>query len=120
MDRKQESGVRSQESGGENRIRLGSVDKIPVGQGFCFVVEGKEIAVFRPRTGGLLAVGNRCPHRNGPLCDGVIDDRRVVCPYHGHKFDLRTGEGSESGEKVKVYEVREENGEIVLDVKSEE
>ncbi len=98
------------------RIRLGPVEKIPLGQGFCFIVENREIAVFRPRGGGLCAVDNRCPHRQGPLAEGVIDDRHVICPYHGHKFDLRTGTGMEKGEQVKVYEVSEEKGEIFVKV----
>ena len=100
---------------GKNEMNLGPVEKIPLGQGFCFVVGGEEIAVFRPRSGGLHAVQNRCPHRQGPLCEGVMDDRQVICPYHGHKFDIRTGAGSEAGEQVKVYRVREEDGEIRLE-----
>lgn len=96
-------------------IKLGPVEKIPLGQGFCFVVDEKEIAVFRPRGGGLCAVANRCPHRQGPLAEGVIDDRQVICPYHGHKFDLKTGRGSEAGEEVRVYAVREEDGGIILE-----
>lgn len=111
MDRKQEPASSSQES---REVRLGPVDKVPVGQGFCFVVGGEEIAVFRPRSGGLVAIQNRCPHRQGPLCDGIIDQRQVICPYHGHKFNLLTGEGSEPGERVQVFEAREENGEIIL------
>ena len=108
MDKQQESKKR--------QVKLGPVEKIPLGQGICFVVDKEEIAVFRPRTGGLFAVHNRCPHRQGPLCDGVVDERQVVCPYHGHKFDLRTGIDNEAGRKVKVYEIREENGEIFLEV----
>lgn len=102
---------------------LGPVEKIPVGQGFCFVIDHKiddkektEIAILRPRSGGLFAVSNRCPHRQGPLCEGVVDDRQVICPYHGHKFDIRTGEGSENGERVKVFQVREENGKVILKI----
>lgn len=97
-------------------VKLGSVEKIPLGQGFCFVVEGQEIAVFRPRDGGLCAVANRCPHRQGPLAEGVIDDRQVICPYHGHKFDMRTGSGSEAGESVRAYKAWEEDGKIVVEV----
>ena len=99
---------------GKNLIHLGSVSKIPLGQGFCFVVGQQEIAVFRPRSGNLYAIENRCPHRNGPLAEGVIDSCHVICPYHGHKFDLHTGQGAEAGEVVKTFEVHEENGEIIL------
>lgn len=97
-------------------LNLGSITKIPLGQGACFVVGGEEIAVFRPRAGNLCAVQNHCPHRNAPLYEGVIDSTHVVCPYHGHKFDLHTGVGNQAGEKLKTYVVREENGEIILKV----
>lgn len=97
-------------------LNLGPITKIPLGQGACFVVGGEEIAVFRPRAGGLCAVQNHCPHRNAPLYEGVIDSTHVVCPYHGHKFDLHTGAGSQAGEKLKTYVVREEHGEIILKV----
>lgn len=99
-----------------DKIKLGSISKIPLGQGFCFMTGKKEIAVFRPRSGGLCAIENRCPHRQAPLAEGVIDARQVICPYHGHKFDLHTGAGSEAGEKVQVYEVSEEDGEIWLKI----
>ena len=98
----------------EETLRLGPIDKIPVGQGHCYLVGKEEIAVLRPRGGSIVAIQNRCPHRNGPLSEGVYDSAKVICPYHGHKFDLATGIGSEGGEKVKVYKVREEEGDIVL------
>ena len=98
------------------QVKLGPVSKIPLGQGLCFKVGNREVAVFRSRTGQLSAIYNRCPHRQGPLCDGVIDETQVICPYHGHKFNLKTGEGSEASEKVKTYPVHEENGEIFLKI----
>jgi nitrite reductase (NADH) small subunit len=98
------------------QIKLGPVGKIPFGQGLCFKVEDREVAVFRTRSGQLSAIQNRCPHRQGPLCDGVIDETQVICPYHGHKFNLKTGEGSEEAERVTVYQVREENGELILEI----
>ncbi len=100
----------------KEKIKLGSIEKVPLGQGFCFMAEKKEIAVFRPRSGELCAITNRCPHRQASLAEGVIDSRQVICPYHGHKFDLHTGAGSEAGEKVEVYQVSEETGEIWLEI----
>lgn len=97
-------------------VNLGSIDKIPIGQGRCFVVNDKEIAVFRPRSGGLYAIDNRCPHRQGSLAEGVCDQNLVICPYHGHKFNLHTGVGSEGNEKIKVYQVQEEKEEILVEV----
>jgi len=96
------------------RIHLGSVEQVPLGQGHCFMVGHREVAVFRCRDGRLLAVENTCPHRGGPLAEGIIGEGKVVCPLHGHKFDLVTGQGSEGQECVKTFKVWEENSNIVL------
>lgn len=95
-------------------VNLGGLDQIAPGQGRCFVVEGEEVAVFRPRSGGIFALGHRCPHRQGPLADGIIGGGQVVCPLHGHKFDLATGKGSELSECAKTFKVWEENGHIFI------
>ena len=95
-------------------INLGSLKKIPPGQGRCYLVVGQEIAVFRQRDGKLFATQNRCPHKQGPLADGVVGGGKVICPLHAHKFNLESGAGSEAGECVKVYAVCELNGEILL------
>jgi nitrite reductase (NADH) small subunit len=98
------------------KVNLGSVEKVPKGQGFCFIVSGEEIAVFRQRDGSLFAVQNRCPHRQGPLSEGVMGAGKVICPLHSHKFDLCTGEGPQPDERVKTYAVSEEKGQILLAV----
>jgi nitrite reductase (NADH) small subunit len=95
-------------------VNLGSVEKIPSGQGRCYIVEGEEIAVFRQRDGRLFAIQNRCPHRQGPLSEGVCGAGKIICPLHSHKFDLATGHGAEPGECIKVYRVTESNGEVIL------
>ena len=98
-------------------VSLGSVDKVPEGQGFCFVVAGEEIAVFRQRDGRLFATQNRCPHRQGPLSEGIIGAGTVICPLHAHKFDLGTGRGP-AAECLRVYPVSEAKGEILLVLES--
>ena len=97
-------------------LNLGTIEKVPKGQGFCFIVDGQEIAVFRQRDGKLFATQNRCPHKQGPLSEGIIGAGKVICPLHSHKFDLCTGEGPEPKECLRVYSVREENGVILLSV----
>ena len=99
---------------GNMRINLGSVGHIPLGQGRCFMVGVHEVAIFRTRAGRLFAVENSCPHRGGPLSEGIIGEGKVICPLHGHKFDLSTGQGSEAHECVKTFKVWEENGYIVM------
>ena len=95
-------------------VNLGSVESIPLGQGRCYVIGTEEIAVFRQRDGRLFATQNRCPHKQGPLADGVAGGGKVICPLHSHKFDLQTGVGSEPHECVKTFPVSEVRGEILL------
>lgn len=93
---------------------LGNIDSIAPGHGRCFQVNGEEIAVFRQRNGQLFALQNLCPHRQGPLADGIIGDGKVVCPLHGHKFHLSTGAGSEPSECVRTYLVQVRDGEMFI------
>ena len=96
-------------------VSLGELEQVPLGQGHCFVVKGEEIAIFRQRDGAIFAIQNKCPHRQGPLSEGVVGGGKVVCPLHGHKFDLATGEGSEQCENVKTFKVWQEHGQIMLE-----
>jgi nitrite reductase (NADH) small subunit len=95
-------------------VNLGSISRIPEGQGRCYVVGAEEIAVFRQRDGRLFATQNRCPHRQGPLSEGVVGGGQVICPLHAHRFDLNRGTGNEPGECVRVFQVKVVHGEIVL------
>ena len=99
-------------------VNLGSLEKVPRGQGFCFLVSGQEIAVFRQRDGRLFATQNRCPHRQGPLSEGLIGSGKVLCPLHAHRFDLSSGEGPDPKECLRVYPVREVKGEIWITIEA--
>jgi len=98
-------------------INLGSISRIPLGQGRCYVVGSDEIAVFRQRDGRLFATQNRCPQRQGPLAEGVLGGGRIICPLHAHRFNLDTGSGSEPTECIHVYSVQEVAGDILLSLK---
>lgn len=95
-------------------VNLGSLEKIPLGQGFCFIVGGEEVAVYRQRDGRLFATQNRCPHKQGPLSEGVLGGGKVICPLHAHVFDLAGGQGPNPKECLKTYAVCEAKGEIVV------
>ncbi|GFG63737.1 hypothetical protein MKUB_12270 [Mycobacterium kubicae] len=87
-------------------ITLGPVEDIPVGQGRAYAVDGRQIAVFRLRDGSLRALDAVCPHRGGPLADGLTDAEVVVCPLHGFTYDLQTGaEVASDGPAVSAYAV---------------
>ncbi len=97
------------------KVKLGPVDVVPMGQGLCFQVEGEGIAVFRSRDGEVKAIENRCPHAKGPLSEGIIGNGKVVCPLHGHKFDLETGQGSEKTESVRTFPAWVENNTLFIE-----
>lgn len=57
-----------------------------------------EIAVFRLTDDSVLAVENRCPHKNGQLSEGMVCGTAVHCPLHDWKIDLRSGQVQEPDE----------------------
>ena len=70
---------------------------IPLGLGRSFELDGKLIAVFKTREGEIFAVDGVCPHKNGPLADGMVVGRQVVCPLHAYRFEAHTGDCDQPG-----------------------
>lgn len=90
---------------------------IPPGEGREFEVAGERIAVFRTRSGGIFAVQAHCPHRAGPLADGLLGGATLICPLHSWKFDLASGEALNGDCGLKTYSVRlDEANRIVLEL----
>ena len=71
---------------------LGPVSMIPMGEGRSFRVDDVTITVFRTRTGEVFATQALCPHKSGPLADGILGGGKIICPLHAYKFDLATGQ----------------------------
>ena len=71
---------------------LGSAAQIPLGEGRRFEVGGVGIAVFRSRQGRVYAAQAECPHRAGPLADGLLGGEALICPLHNFRFNVATGE----------------------------
>jgi NAD(P)H-dependent nitrite reductase small subunit len=94
--------------------RLGPMEQIPVGEGRAFAVGDEQVAVFRPRGGRLKALQAICPHRGGPLADGLIDEVQVVCPLHNHAFRLVDGQCTTGEWSIQTYQVAVEDGEVVV------
>jgi nitrite reductase (NADH) small subunit len=95
-------------------IRLCSTDEVPLGEGRSVSVDGNPLALFRLPT-GWFAVQGTCPHRGGPIADGIAGDRSVICPLHERRFDLDSGEplGHEC-DSLRTYSVAERDGEVFL------
>lgn len=69
-------------------VAVGGPDDVPLLEGRSVTVAGRRIAVFR-LPGGWAAVDAACPHRGGPLQDGIVADHCVTCPLHNRRYDLR-------------------------------
>ena len=87
-------------------FRLGPVEEIPLGEGRSYDVGGDMVAVFRLRDGGLHAVSAVCPHAGGPIADGLVDLKVVICPLHQNAFELATGCSTTGAPPLTVYAVR--------------
>jgi len=95
---------------------LGSVRRLPLGEGRVFQVGNTAVVIFRTRGGEVFATQSSCPHRGGPLAHGLIGDGKVICPLHAYKFDLATGQPiGNMCEALKTYPVSlSETGDILL------
>ncbi|WP_127507128.1 Rieske (2Fe-2S) protein [Actinoplanes solisilvae] len=93
---------------------LGSIHDIPLGEGRTYAVDGRMVAVFRLRDGSLRATQAVCPHKGGPLADGQIDLRQVLCPMHLNAWDLTTGCSLSGQQDLTTYPVRLDDDQILL------
>lgn len=83
-------------------IAVGQISDIPR-QGARCVKNGKmTIAIFRTSDDRLFALEDKCPHKNGPLSNGIVHDGCVTCPLHNWVISLETGsaQGADSGETL--------------------
>ena len=99
----------------ESMHKLGPVSQIPEGEGRTFRIGETEIAVFRTRGGALYATQAECPHRKGPLADGLVGHDTLVCPLHEWSFDLSSGVARQGSCGLQVYPIRQDaDGTLVV------
>ena len=72
-------------------LKVAEVSDIPPGSVKHFVVLGHHIALCNV-SGTFYALDNFCIHRGGPLSEGYLDGDKLECPWHGWKFDVKTGQ----------------------------
>jgi nitrite reductase (NADH) small subunit len=89
--------------------RVGVAGDVPLLEGRSVDVGGRRIAVFR-LPDGWSALDAACPHRGGPLGDGLVTESCVTCPLHNRRFDLRSGEQHGGDDRVVVHEIAEHRG----------
>ncbi len=97
-------------------VKLATLSDLPVGSAREYEFEGRIYALFNV-DGVVSAIDGICPHQGGPLADGEIEGTSVICPWHGWRFDVRTG-STPMGPRIKhpVHAVRVENDDILVEV----
>lgn len=94
-------------------VRICSQGELP-GKGEVgeFTVDGRDLCVAN-LDGSITVLDGVCPHEEGPLGEGVIEEGRVVCPWHAYAFDVRTGVSKQDPDlKAQVFESVVEDGEL--------
>ena len=102
-------------------IRITPTENIPLREGRVVRLGEQQIAVFN-LGGQFLAVENRCPHRGGPLADGIVTGNAVVCPLHSWKICLSSGEverPQEQGGCTRSFPVRVVDGIVLVQIAAE-
>ncbi|MGP7817130.1 nitrite reductase small subunit NirD [Niallia sp. 01092] len=98
-------------------IKLMKLVDLPKQIGKDVQVKGQSIALFHLSEGNVRAISNRCPHKNGPLAEGIVSGEFVFCPLHDWKISLMTGEVQKPDNGcVETFETKIIDGYIYLTV----
>ncbi len=96
---------------------IAALEDIPVRGARIVKTHAGCIAVFRTDDDEVFATSDRCPHKGGPLSEGIVHGKSVTCPLHNWVFSLETGEaqGADEGQ-IATYPARVENGRVLMDL----
>ena len=97
--------------------RIASKSELPApGQAREFTVGGKIICVANVE-GEYSAMDNVCLHRGGPLGQGMVEDGKIVCPWHGWQYDPKSGEAVHNpSAKIAVYPVKVDSEDVLVEI----
>ncbi|HQT25321.1 MAG TPA: nitrite reductase small subunit NirD [Burkholderiales bacterium] len=95
--------------------RICSVEEIPVLGARVVRTRSGDVAVFRNEQDEVFALHDRCPHRQGPISQGIVHGRTVTCPLHGWKIGLEDGQAMAPDEGcAKAFGIEVRDGDIYL------
>lgn len=95
--------------------RVCALEDIPVLGSRVVASQGGDIAIFRNGADEVFAVHDKCPHKGGPLSQGMVHGRQVTCPLHSWKIQLDSGEAvaPDSG-CTRAFQVKVDGGQVLL------
>jgi len=95
--------------------RVCALDEIPVLGARVVRDSAGDICVFRTAQDEVYALNDKCPHKGGPLSQGIVHGRSVTCPLHGWKIDLASGEAVAPDRGcAQSFATKVENGDVLL------
>ena len=102
---------------GSQWIDIGALDQIPLRGSRVVKTSAGCIAVFRTAADTAFAIDDKCPHKGGPLSQGIVHDTAVTCPLHNWVISLETGlaQGADKG-AVRTFPLKVEGGRLLLDI----
>jgi nitrite reductase (NADH) small subunit len=101
-----------------NWIEIGALNDIPVLGSRVVRTSSGDIAVFRTADDEVFALDDRCPHKGGPLSQGIVHNKRVTCPLHNFVIELASGQAVAPDQGcTPVHATKVENGVVWLSVR---
>lgn len=99
----------------DNWLDLCEVGEIPSQGSRIVKTPSGCLALFKTAGGEVFALNDKCPHKQGPLSQGIVHDKFVTCPLHAWVFSLETGEaqGADEG-RVATFPTRIVNGRVEI------
>lgn len=97
------------------------VEELPSGERL-FIELGEDPVVILNINGDVYAIADICTHDDGPLGEGEIEDHEIICPRHGARFDIRSGDvlSLPAVKGVPSYPIRIRDGMVEIGVKEKE
>jgi nitrite reductase/ring-hydroxylating ferredoxin subunit len=99
-----------------NFVKVCKTSDIQSGCGKSIEVNGNPVAVFNV-DGNFYAINDTCRHRGGPLGEGELDGKIVICPWHGWRYDVTSGANELVPDlPTEKYEVKVEGDDVLVDL----
>jgi nitrite reductase (NADH) small subunit len=98
-------------------VKLAAQSELPSSNTAKEIPCGAKTICIANVNGVYSAMDNVCLHRGGPIGQGIIENGKVVCPWHGWAWDPKRGEAAHSANaKVAVYPMKIENGDVMVEI----